>query len=468
MASIADQDLPIPELPAEYKRRVVVKFKPDTQPSSSTDIQELTKSVGLEWEGLSKKFPGIKLDRYFTTFDEPSLTALSQRASNASQRPTPVNFGLYYAVECPAGVEPGELAKDISAWSNVEVAYVEGGPVPPPLNPADDPRSANQGYLDAAPSGIDARWAWENSDGTGVGFVDLERGWTLNHEDLAAANINVISGVNQDFHGHGTAVLGEVVAVDNNIGGIGISPGATARVVSQWRTPVIYNTAEAILSAVATMNTGDVLLLEAQTSYPTVAGYVPVEVEPAVFDAIQFATSQGITVVEAGANGSVDLDVFQDLNGKQVLNRNSPDFQDSGAIIVGAASSTVPHQRLSFSNFGSRIDCFAWGQNIDTSGDGWTGTATNAYTTSFGGTSGASPIIAGAALLMQSWRTQQNNNRYTPSELRALLSDVTLNTPSADPTSDRIGVMPDLRAHIESPTRLGGSIRGFITLCGPG
>ena len=28
--------------------------------------------------------------------------------------------------------------------------------MPPPVNPADDPRSANQGYLDAAPSGIDA------------------------------------------------------------------------------------------------------------------------------------------------------------------------------------------------------------------------------------------------------------------------------------------------------------------------
>lgn len=448
MAVIADQILPSAELPPDFKRRVVVKFKPNAQFSSSTNQSKLTKLSGQDWAKLTETVAGLKLDRYFSTLDESTFGTPIQKSGKANHISTPANFGLYYAIECPIGVEPEEIAKAVSAWKDVEIAYVEGGPIPPPLNPSDDPRNANQGYLDAAPSGINARWAWASSDGSGVGFVDLERGWTLDHEDLGAANITVISGVNQDFHGHGTAVLGEVVAVDNTIGGIGIAPGATARVVSQWRTAFTYNTAEAILSAVVTMNAGDVLLLEAQTSYPTASGFVPVEVEPAVFDAIQFATSQGIIVVEAGANGSVDLDAFQDVNGKQILNRNSPDFKDSGAIMVGAASSTVPHQRLSFSNFGTRIDCFAWGQNINTCGDGWMGTAVNEYTTSFGGTSGASPIIAGAALLLQSWRIKQNNNRYTPGELRELLSDADLNTPSANPESDRVGVMPDLRAHI--------------------
>lgn len=445
MAIIADQLLPTPKLPPHYKRRVVVKFKPDPQAAPTADVSLMIKAADGEWNGLSKQFPGIKLGRYFSTLDESSLETLTQRTATTNQQATPPSFNLYYAIECPDGVEPEALSKSVSAWPNVEIAYVEGGPVPPPLNPSDDPRNTNQGYLDAAPSGIDARWAWDASDGSGIGFVDLERGWTLNHEDLAAANISLISGVNQDFHGHGTAVLGEVVAVDNNIGGIGIAPGATARVVSQWRTAATYNTAEAILSAVATMSLGDVLLLEAQTSYPTAAGFVPVEVEQAVFDAIQYATSQGIVVVEAGANGSVDLDTFQDINGKHVLNRNSPDFKDSGAIMVGAASSTVPHQRLSFSNFGSRIDCFAWGQDIDTCGDGWMGTDTNLYTTGFGGTSGASPIIVGAALLLQSWRVSQNNNRFTPSELRDLLSEANRNTQSANPATDRIGVMPNLR-----------------------
>lgn len=341
-----------------------------------------------------------------------------------------------------------ESARLLSQLPGIEIAYVSGAPCPPPsVNPGDDPRSANQGYLTAAPNGIDARWTWGLVDGSGIGFVDLEQGWTLNHEDLAAANIALISGVNQAYTGHGTAVLGQVVAVDNMLGGIGIAPAASARVVSQWRTASTYSTPAAILSAAAVMSAGDVLLLEAQTVVG-LSTYLPVEAEPAVFDAIRYAVDQGIVVVEAGGNGSNNLDNFADAAGKLVLNRNSGDFKDSGAIMVGAASSASPHTRLSFSNFGSRIDCFAWGQNIDTTGDGWQGNLTNSYTTGFGGTSGASPIVTGAALLMQSWYLHNDGIPANPDLLRARLSDPGHNTSSAAPSSDLIGVMPNLKAII--------------------
>jgi hypothetical protein len=193
-----------------------------------------------------------------------------------------------------------------------------------------------------------------------------------------------------------------------------------------------------------------VLLLEAQTTSSTMAGFLPVEVEQATFDAIQYATSNGIIVVEAGANGSNDLDTYKDAKGKSILNRSSADFQDSGAIMVGAAGSSTLHSRSSFSNYGSRIDCYGWGDSIDTSGDGWTGNLTNTYTSSFGGTSGASPIIAGSALIVQSWLIGHGNPRYSPSGMRSLLSSAKLNTASANPSTDRIGVMPDLKAIITS------------------
>jgi hypothetical protein len=448
MAIIENQSPPpAPLLSPDFKRRIVIKFRADTQlPYIRGAESELVKQEGHEWRELTAKFPGLTLSPYFSTIEESTLSKLTQQVPRVEGTPTSPNFALYYAIESPSGVEPEQIAKIIAKWANVETAYVEAGPVPPPLFPADDPRNSNQGYQNAAPTGINARWAWAKTDGTDVGFVDLEQGWTLNHEDLVAANITIISGVNQAYQGHGSAVLGEVIAVDNTLGGIGIAPKANTRVVSQWRTTSTYNTAEeAILSAVGVMSYGDVLLLEAQTSYSTAAGYVPVETEQAVFDAIQYATSQGIVVIEAGANGSVDLDAFQDTSGKYILNRNSSDFRDSGAIIVGAASSTSPHQRLGFSNYGSRIDCFAWGQNIDTCGDGWTGNATNTYISNFGGTSGATPIVVGAALLLQSWRIGQSKPRYSPYKLRQLLSDASLNTQSAAPGTDRIGVMPNLR-----------------------
>lgn len=66
--------------------------------------------------------------------------------------------------------------------------------------------------------------------------------------------------MSQAYHGHGTAVLGEVLADDNTKGGVGIAPGASARVVSQVRTSTSYSTAAAIISAADAMSPGDVLL----------------------------------------------------------------------------------------------------------------------------------------------------------------------------------------------------------------
>lgn len=117
--------------------------------------------------------------------------------------------------------------------------------------------------------------------------------------------------------------------------------------------------------------------------------------------------------------------------------------------MVGAASSGAPHGRLGFSNFGSRIDCFAWGEHIDTSGDGAEGRDKHEYTTDFGGTSGASPIVTGCAVLLQSLRRSNGQSPFTPAEIRALLADSALNTSSANPGFDLIGVMPDLQSIVQ-------------------
>jgi hypothetical protein len=445
MAMIGGQTPTPQELPVDYKRRVVVKFRPVVRLPYTIDAQtQFASTAPREWTELTAAHRGIALVPYFSTLPEHTLRSLSQPA--ASQRAAvPPSFTQYFAIECPAGVDPEAVARTVAPWSIVDTAYVEAGPTPPPFNPSDDPRNPDQHYEDAAPTGIDVRWAWAQADGSGVGFVDMEQGWTLNHEDLVAAGISMISGINNAYTGHGTAVLGEVLMVDNTIGGVGIAPFASARVVSQWRSASTYNTAEAILSAAAVMKAGDVLLLEAQTT----SSNLPVEVEQATFEAIQYATSNGIIVVEAGGNGSNDLDTYKDSHDNLILNRNSDQFQDSGAIMVGAANSSTPHSRSSFSNYGSRIDCYGWGDSIDTSGDGWKGNATNTYTTSFGGTSGASPIIAGSALIVQSWLIK-HKQLYLPSTMRSVLSSQKLNTPSADPSTDRIGVMPNLQQIIST------------------
>jgi hypothetical protein len=131
-----------------------------------------------------------------------------------------------------------------------------------------------------------------------------------------------------------------------------------------------------------------------------------------------------------------------------ILNPASADFRDSGAIIVSAATSTAPHTRLAYGPHGARIDCYAWAQNIDTCSSDNAG-ATNQYRTNFGGTSGASPIITGAALLVQGIAEAGLGYRFSPRQMRAILSDPATGTAPDPLETTAIGVMPNLRAIID-------------------
>ncbi|MFN7963285.1 MAG: S8 family peptidase [Thermoanaerobaculia bacterium] len=433
-----------PPRPAGYRPRVVVKLRDFVAPAQA---RSMVGELALRAQAALNFRPLFELGQ------EGALEGLIRRASELDPSYRAPRLGHYFVAEVPADTDPEAVVRALSSLESVALAYVEPPPVEPPMvMPADDPRSGNQGYLDAAPDGIDARYAWgfAGGDGAGQAVVDLEQGWTFNHEDLVAHGVTLISGLNQAYFFHGTGVLGELAASDNTLGCVGITPNlASVRCVSQWRNASTYSTSEAILSALATMSSGDILLLEAQT---VLWGYtfVPVEVEPAVFDAIRLATALGIVVVEAAGNGSVDLDTLTNPSGQHILDRASADFQDSGAIVVGAGSSTAPHSRLGFSCHGSRVDCYGWGENVDTLTTDGPGTATNLYTPGFSGTSSASPIVTGAALAVQGLAQAQLGHRLSPQQLRHLLADPALGTPSDNPALDRIGVMPNLRAILES------------------
>jgi hypothetical protein len=440
----------LPDEGRVHRPRVVVKFDDELRIPYVDDVESALaqRDVGPV-AALREQFPDVEFERLFTSLEPEQIRELVEEAARCDPDYDPPNLLTYFVVECPSGVDPDAVRETLADWWSVETAYVEGGPTKPPgVSPGDDPRFPNQGYLDPAPDGIDAEFAWTatGGDGDGIGFVDMEQGWTLDHEDLKAAGISLVSGVNEKYHGHGTAVLGEVTAVDNATGCVGITPNlGSAGVVSQYRSPSTYNTADAVLSAVDFLSFGDVLLLEAQTKVFSL-GKMPVEVEDAVFDAIRLGTALGIVVVEAAGNGGNDLDAYTRA-GDAILDRGSSDFRDSGAIVVGAGTSTTPHSRLSLSNYGSRVDCYAWGENVNTTGGSGSGTGTSTYTTSFGGTSSASAIVAGAALATQGMAdARMGGFRFDPRQLRTILSDPANGTPSDDPPNDEIGVMPDLRA----------------------
>ena len=138
---------------------------------------------------------------------------------------------------------------------------------------------------------------------------------------------------------------------------------------------------------------------------------MPIEFDENVLAAIQLATGFGIVVVEAAGNGKLVLDDYASLN------RTAREFQESRATLVGAASRrwmprgtptiagcSLPRPRV---EFWSRVDCYAYGENVATAGPpapsnpaGELGSGTgptNRYRKDFGGTSAAAAMVSGAA-----------------------------------------------------------------------
>ncbi|EOO24693.1 collagenase [Bacillus cereus BAG1X2-3] len=442
----------------QVNKQLILKFKNEANLPYQDGIEKFIKEEKQDPELIEilAEYPDVTINRLFNSLNPKEIKNLGKEIKDSDHISS--NLLSYYIVETQDDIDVQALLTKIEKSSLVETAYLQEEEAPPAerlpnlaVNPYDEPRLTRQGYLEPAPLGINAPYAWsiKGGDGKGTTFVDMEYGWLFSHEDLVNQKIELISGQNKsEHHDHGTSVLGIVSAEDNNIGGIGIAPKAKVKVVSQIRDNGNYNTADAILSAVNNMQAGDILLLEAQATYDGYGdkNYFPVEVKPDIFDAIRMGTNKGIIIIEAGANGGNDLDQFRDRNGKQVLNRNSSDFKDSGAIMVGAASARVPHKRSYFSNYGSRVDVYGWGNAVDTTDAKPSEFITNLYTSSFAGTSSASPIIAGAAASIQGIVKNNQGRVYTPRQLRAILSDSSTGTKSNDPTSDKIGVLPDLKA----------------------
>jgi serine protease len=344
--------------------------------------------------------------------------------------------------------EIARLLEMLSRLPEVDSAWEEPLSTLPVVTPGDDTYNIGQDYQDAAPLGIDARWMWTqpNGEGTGIGIVDVEGGWRVTHEDLAGKSPTLIHGAQfASWEDHGTAVLGEIVAIDNMVGVVGSAPAITSiRMSSIYDSGGTQHVTDALAAAVAAMTVGQVLLIELQT------GFLPEETLDDRLDVIRLATARGITVVEAAGNGGFDLDSWTSSGGVQRLNRASPNFVDSGAIMVGASVSTVPHNRWVSSNFGSRIDCYAWGEDVTTTGygdlDNGGGNADRAYTDTFGGTSGASPIIVSAVALVQSRYQAATGTLLSPGQVRALLSNPATGTAQGGAVAGAIGVMPNLAA----------------------
>jgi hypothetical protein len=362
----------------------------------------------------------------------------------------------------PAGEPPVELPQAVQAQLNTMAPRLEEPFVQSP------DFSIRQGYLEAAPAGIDARFAWTFAGGRGAGVnvIDCEWGWRFTHEDLQHNKGGVVVGSASADDNHGTAVLGEFGGDLNAFGIIGLCSEAFVRTASFETLP----TATVIQQAADLLSPGDLLLLEIHRPGPGASGmgqdgYVAIEWWPDDFAAIRYAVGRGIIVVEAGGNGFRNLDdalYDQPSAGFPASWRNpfNPANPNSGAIVVGAGAppqGTHGHDhgpdrsRLDFSNHGSRIDVQGWGREVTTTGYGDLQGGSNAdlwYTDQFSGTSSASPIVVGALGCVQGVLRARQQPLLTPETARQLLRTTGSHQQDAPtrPRTERIGNRPDVRA----------------------
>jgi subtilisin family serine protease len=358
---------------------------------------------------------------------------------------------LWRRTEVPASQAASAIA-ELAADPDIEEVFVAPEITLPTLGrergdgcPISTPSfESYQGYLGPAPGGIDASAAWRTGvRGAGVWFADVEGNWNAENEDLPGDRIAHAGGERIDdgaWRAHGTAVLGEVVGRDNGKGVVGIAPDVERVFTSSIGDAVV---ADAIDTAAVALRPGDVLLIELQGTGPR-GRFLPVEYWDDCFEAIQAATARGVLVIEAAGNGAEDLD-HRAYRGK--FDRRT---RDSGAILVGAGgpprAGFVDRQRLDFSNYGTRVDVQGWGRMVATLDYGdlqsCSDTLDRHYTNEFSGTSSASPIVAGAAVLLESY-ARTRGQTLSPTEVRRILRET--GTPQAGDTREQIGPRPDLR-----------------------
>jgi hypothetical protein len=418
---------------------------------------------------IDSLLPDLRLRRVFDTHTGDDIQVMIDEARAADPDYQPTDFNNFLAIDCPPGFDTDGLAALLSQLAGtVEFAYTTPSASDPVVGTS-NPLFGQQGYLRPALDGIGVQTAWaKGADGSGLQFIDVEQGWFLRHQDLPSG-IQLLGGHNiAASFPHGAAVLGEVIGGDNTVGICGIAPAVSTRVMSYNQSNPPFNSfqsrqelANAVMTAQAQLRFGDVLLLEAQFSafIGGVNHFVPVEADPAVFAAIRLATARGVSVIEAAGNNGAPLDQFVDPRGRRMLDRQSPDFQDSGAIVVGGGSSAPPHGRLTapnpatngvVSSFGTRVDCYCWVENVVTCGNPKAPTKVDGYWTAppFGGTSAAAPVIAGICLLVQSLFQTLNPASGAPGKISANRMRNVLTRPvnsTAGAPGASIGVMPDLR-----------------------
>ncbi len=365
----------------------------------------------------------------------------------------------YFVVELEDGENAKNAADELIKTGVVESAYPKPMPAPAPSTPN---FTSLQTYLQTPSNGMGVRATigtsgvpYPNTTGRTIKIADIEYSWNTQHEDLPAlrrpgalwANGTPVDPF--DDNNHGTAVASVITGAHNGLGVDGIVPDAEFYMVNAQSVERGWDVAGAVYTAAARMTAGDIILIEQQAWAPDHMGFAPVEIYPAEYDAIRYATAKGIIVIEPAGNGR---------DGPwEGYNLDSPMFNGafttrphSGAVIVGAGSNgcsgTPKNSRMPFSNYGSRVTVHGFGECVMSAGYGlhYYGHSNATYTSSFAGTSSASAMVAGAAAIVSAaHKTTNGGVPMNPAAVSSALQNSITNQ-NWSHLSGNIGPLPTL------------------------
>lgn len=441
---------------ADYSQNneLYVAFENNLEIHSTNYTEEISKING-GFANLSMEF-SIHLEKGLPFSDE-KLLEMMQQATNLKKDASAIkNLRTIFKIQFESSSNDRILALATKLEELSIVRYCEivsSSPIKPPTDIAPITASyvSNQGYIQANP-GVNMQYAWDlGFNGQGIRMRDVEYGFNKNHEEMNSTNTSIASGMTVsssatlDYTEHGTAVFGILYADNGTYGVTGLANGASELILYPEWQQTGYNRANAVSQSINNSTLGDIIVFEMQTDGATSAqnDYVPAEFSQIIWDLTKAATDSGIIIVAAAGNGNQNLDGSPYL---PYMNRGN-----SGAILVGAGTSNLNHNKISYSTYGSRIDVQAWGENVQSTGKLSSlsyfqiANDINQSYVLFSGTSAATPIVAACAAVLQSYYYSLYSSYMDPSAMRNVL----ISTGIQQGTGGHIGPIPNMQTAMQ-------------------
>jgi subtilisin family serine protease len=408
---------------------IEIEFKEEVRPeiiTPSDSHQEIKSSTNIKLDDLNQILRKYNLQKSESTFEISAEEAHEAQSTAKSVGTEVPNLKNFVTLHFPPNSDAKQIAQELDKLPEVLRAV----PIPkaaPPSLVFDEPLIGESDQVVKNPTmGLENQWyifrcgannAWKISSGKNVVIADIDWGYRVSHQDLSpnldlTHAYNSYDGGNNVSYGdtsHGTAVMGITGAAANSTGMRGFACGATLWPIqadSGPGTPLGGNEWARAIEWVRTSNSEGkrkVIILEVQTS-PALGNYEQI---PSVNAAIRLAIASGVIVCVAAGNGDRDAGIDD----------SDVPFSPTGSILVGATEyDPIQNKRAWFSNYGSQIVVCAPGDGdhditCDIAAD-------DSYRNEFGGTSGATPKVAGTVAMML-----EANPKLTHAKIRSILRD---------------------------------------------